>query len=181
MEPAASQFLGLAINDGTDTLAAELKNLPGGARGLDNAGAVSVSVDHGLLAVNILAGIHGVDGDLLMPVIGRADDDGVDVGASKNFLVVAGSEDVVAPEFLAVLQASVVTVGGGDEFHAGDLNGDPRVSLPLAAGANEGDLDVIVGGEAGSRRIVGCERDHFGAEPGCGRRGAGDSKEISAI
>jgi len=37
-----------------------------------------------------------------VPVVGRADDDGVDVVAREDFLVVARGEDVVAPHFTTV-------------------------------------------------------------------------------
>ena len=41
-----------------------------------------------LLAVDVLAGLHGVDADLGVPVVGRADDDGVDVLAVEDLAVV---------------------------------------------------------------------------------------------
>ena len=86
-------------------------------------------------------------------MIGRADDDGVDIFARQDFFVIARGEDVVAPEFLAVLEASVVTIGHGNELHAGNLERGTGVSLALPTGADQGDLDVIVG-RSGSGRLV---------------------------
>ena len=108
-------------------------------------GAIGVEMDHGLFAVDVLAGLHGVDGGLHVPVVGGADDDGVDVFAGQDLVVVAGGEDVVAPELLAVREAAVVAVGHGDEFDAGDLDGLAGVELAAPAGADEGDLDVVIG------------------------------------
>ena len=62
-------------------------------RGLDHLRPVGVEMDHRLLAIDVFAGLHGVDGDLLVPVVGRADDDGIDVFAFQNLGVVAGGED----------------------------------------------------------------------------------------
>jgi hypothetical protein len=55
-----------------------------------------------LLAVDVLARLHGVDADLGVPVVGRADDDGVDVLAVEELAVVLvdvglPSADVLLP------------------------------------------------------------------------------------
>ena len=89
--------------------------------------------------------IASTDG-LLVPVVGRADDHRVNILARQNLVVVAGGEDVVAPEFLAVLQPAVVAVGHGHQLHAGNLHGGLGVALSLPARADQRDLDVIVGG-----------------------------------
>jgi hypothetical protein len=49
-------------------------------------------------------------------VVGRADDDRVNVVAGEDLGVVARSEDVGVPQLFAVLEASVIAVGDGDEF-----------------------------------------------------------------
>ena len=86
---------------------------------LDHLGPFGMGVDHRLLAVHVLAGFHGIDGNLLVPVIGRANDHRVNIFARQDFLVVARGENVVAPELLAVLETAVVTVGDRDELHPG--------------------------------------------------------------
>src|SRR4029077_13106529 len=116
-----------------------------------------MGVDHRLLTVDVLAGYHGIDGNLLVPVIGRADDHRVHIFSRQDFLVVARGENVIAPEFLAVLETAVVTVGYGYELHTGDSDRGPRVSLALNAGSNQVELDVIVGGE----RRGGFQRQYF--------------------
>ena len=143
---------------------------------LDHLRAVLVEVDHRLFAVDVLAGLHGVDRGLLVPVVGGADDDGVDVLAGQDLVVVAGGEDVVAPEFLGAREAAVVAVGDGHQLDAGHLDGGLGVELPLAAGADESDLDVVVGGDGFGVLLqfgfCGGENMQTGHESGC-RYGSG--------
>ncbi len=138
-------LLGLGVDDGAHALAADLDDAVGRASGFNHLRPVGVQMDHGLFAVDVFAGLHGIDRNLFMPVVGRADDDGVDVFAFQDFAVVAGGEEVCAPEFLAVLEPAVVTVRNRDQFDAGNVHGIFGVALALAAGSDEGDLDVIVG------------------------------------
>src|SRR3954447_1708754 len=104
-------------------------------------------MDHRLLAIHVLARLHGVNGGLLVPMVGGTDDHGVDVFAGQDLAVVASGENIVAPEFFAARQAAVVAVRGGDQLDAGYLNSCLSVELSLPAGADEGDLDVVVGGD----------------------------------
>ncbi len=168
------ELFGLGVDDGADALAADLDDAVGGAGGLDDLGAVGVEMDHRLFAVDVLAGLHGVDGGALVPVVGGGDDDGVDVFAGEDLAVVAGGEDVVAPELLGVGEAAVVAVGDGDELDAGNLHGDLGVALALDAGADEGKLNVVVrsdglGGFAlkrGERMQLCCDQA-LGSERSC--------------
>jgi hypothetical protein len=79
-------------------------------------------------------------------VVGSPDDDGVNIFASEDLVVVAGGEDVVAPKLLGASKAAVVAVGHGNELDAGHLDGGFGVAHTLAARANERNLDVIVSG-----------------------------------
>jgi len=47
-------------------------------------------------------------------VVGGGDEDGVDVLAGEDLAVVAGGEEVGAPQLFGVGEAAVVAVGGGD-------------------------------------------------------------------
>ncbi len=131
----------------------------------DDLGAVGVDVDHGLFEIDVFACAHRVYGGLLVPVVGRGDDDGVDVFAGQDLFVVAGGEEIVAPELFGAGEAAVVAVGYGDELDAGDTEGSGSVSLALDSGANEGELDVIVG-----RCLGDCEGLKSSS---CGGEGAG--------
>ncbi len=83
----------------------------------------------------------------MVPVIGRADDDGIDVFAIKNLLVILGGEDVRAMDFLHMGEAAVVAIAGGDQLRQAGGDGGTRIALPHAATADEGDLDFVVGGD----------------------------------
>ena len=78
------QLLCLGIDHRAYALASDLDDPVVGARGLDHLRPVGIQMDHRLLAIDILAGLHGVHGDLLVPMVGRADDDGIDVFALQN-------------------------------------------------------------------------------------------------
>ena len=134
------------VDDGADALTADLENPIRGTGGGDDLWAVGVDVDHGLFEVDVFACVQCIDGGLLVPVVGRGDDDGVDVFAGEDLFVVAGGEEVVAPELFGAGEAAVVAVGYGDELDSGDAEGGGGVTLPLDACADEGELDVIIGG-----------------------------------
>ena len=131
-------------------------------------------MDHGLFAVDIFAGFHGVDSGLFVPVVGRGDDHGVNIVAGEDLVVVAGREDVAAPDLFRVFKAAVVTVRGGNELDAGNLNGRARVALALTACADKRNLDMVVGGDGlGGRGLRGSQCVDARAEKGGRRSGAG--------
>ncbi len=142
---AGEKILGLLVHDGAHALAAHLENPAGAARGLDHLLAVVDALHHRFLAVHVLARAHGVDGDLLVPVVGRPDDHRVHVPPRQHLAIIAGGENVRAPPLLRVRQAAVVNVGDGDQLGAGR---DRRrgVAASLSARADQRDLDAIVGG-----------------------------------
>ncbi len=51
-----------------------------------------------------------------MPVVRSCDDDGVDVFPGKNLAVVARGEYVRAPEFLAMIEPSLIAIGDGNQL-----------------------------------------------------------------
>src|SRR6185437_13185831 len=108
-----------------------------------------------LLAVDIFAGVHGIDADGAVPVVGSSDDDGVNVGAREHFAVVAGGEEVAAPGFFSAGEAAFVNVADGDEFDSRDLDGVGGIAASLPAGSDESDPDAVIGrglGESGGGR-----------------------------
>jgi hypothetical protein len=139
------QFFGLGINDGADTLAANLQDAVHGAGGLDHLRPIAVQMNHWLLAIHVLARLHRVDGSLLVPMVRGGDEDGVDVLARKDLAVIAGGENVVPPDLLAMREPAVIAVGDSNKFHARNLYGGLGVSLALNAGADERELNMIVG------------------------------------
>ena len=71
-----------------------------------------------LLAVDVLARLHGVDADLGVPVVGRADDHGVDVLAVEELAVVLVDVGLALADALVVLGllgVALVDVADGQE------------------------------------------------------------------
>jgi len=107
-------------------------------------------VNHWLFKVDVFAGFHGIDGGLLVPVVGGGDEDGIDVGTTEDLAIVASREEIdiigsaCAPELFGVREAAVVTVGDGDELDAGNLERGMGVALSLNAGADECELNGII-------------------------------------
>ncbi len=175
------ELFGLGVDDGADALAANLENTVGGVGGFDDLRAVGVDVDHRLFEVDVLAGLHGVDGGALVPVVGRGDEDGVDVFAGEDFVVVAGGEDVLAPELFGVGEAAVVAVGDGNQLDAGDLEGSCGIALALDAGADEGEVDGVGSGRCGGGRGLGEKGLKAGRGGGKGGGLGGGLEEASAV
>ena len=78
-------------------------------------------MNHGLFQVDVLAGLHGIYGGALMPMVGGGDEDGIDVFARKDFAVVAGGKKIRTPQLFGVREAAVIAVCDGDQLDAGNL------------------------------------------------------------
>src|SRR6266446_2620179 len=65
------EFFGLCAEDGTDALRTDLYDAAGGFAGFDHFEAVRRRVGHGLFAVDVFAGMDGIDDDLLVPMVGN--------------------------------------------------------------------------------------------------------------
>ncbi len=92
-----------------------------------------------LLAVDVLARPHGVDADLGVPVVGRADDDGVDILAIEELAVVlvdVGLPLADATVGLGLLGVALVDVADGQEVAV--LGGPAGVARTLAAARRSG-------------------------------------------
>ena len=95
----------------------------------------------GLLAVDVLAGLQSIDGDLRVPVVGSADGDHIDVLAVERAPMVAGrlGPPLAEPPARA-RRALVIDVGDGDDVRvAASLvrDGHPAVSQGSRSGAHE--------------------------------------------
>src|SRR5262245_24937999 len=144
---------------------AGLAELLGGAllaAGLDDAVVLAGCLDHRpplgdgqaerLLAVDVLAGLAGVDGDQGVPVVGHGDDDGIDVLAVEQLAVVADGERGLAGLLLdagpGLFEPGLIDLADRDAV----LDVDAEVAFALVADADAADADSFagrVGGEAG--------------------------------
>ena len=122
-------------------LDADGEDLLGPGLGLGDPPGLVDGVAHRLLAIDVLAGVHRVDGHLGVPVVGRADHDGVDVLGGEDLAIVLGDQRAV------VLQAA--ELGDGVEPAADDdplaVDGNPDVLDFLAAVPDVADADDVDG------------------------------------
>src|SRR5262249_35325855 len=97
------------------------------------------------LDVDVLAGGDGVEGHGGVPVIGRADEDGVDVLAVEDILVTLGGGRPGVGELEAVGEGAVVDVADGDDLDVGD-RGQRVQEWPAApARTDAADTDGVAG------------------------------------
>ena len=121
-----------------------------------SASTVLGVLHHGLLDVDVLSGLHRVDGDARVPVVGCRDDHRVHVRAREDFPVVARGEHVIAVQLLGQRQAAVVHVGDRDELDARHAERRARVADALDAEPDGRDLDPI--GRRDLLFVAGCLR-----------------------
>ena len=135
--------------------------------------AVCRVVRHGLLAIDILAGGECVHDDLLMPVIGNRDDDGVDIFGVEQFLIAPRGANRFAYDLAGELMATIVEIRGGNALHAGQLDGGREQTTAFHADADNAEADAVAGrcGLGRCERGVGVEkhrRRHQGRPSGAG-------------
>ena len=170
------QLAGLRVDDRAHALAAHLQDPSGLLLRREHPGALVDRVHHRLLAVDVLARLEGVDRHLHVPVVGARHDHRVHVLAGEHLAVVAGQLDVLAELPLALLEAAVVDVGGGDELDPGDLERRLGVALAHPARPEECQPDAVVGRDGLGRLLR--ERRPGGA--GQDRGGPGELQELPA-
>jgi hypothetical protein len=95
--------------------------------------------------MDVLVRIHVVDGDLLVPMVGRSYDHGIHAGPGQHFSIIASDEDVFAEDFASAGETALIDVAGGDELGAAG-QGRADIVGTLASPADYCDLDLIVGG-----------------------------------
>ena len=126
--------------------------LLGGGEHLPGLGEVH---GDGLLAQHVLAGGDGGEGDGGVDDVGRGDDDGVDVGALEDVLVVGeGGGD--AGLLLGAVEDGGVGVAEGDDLGMGAEGEAGEVVWQGDAPASDhGDADLVQGGSSWVREFGG--------------------------
>ena len=71
-------------------------------------------VRHRLFDIDVLAGRHGVDGDLAVPVVGRGDQHGVDVVAFEQLAIVEIA--FAAADVLGSRETPLIDIANGDDL-----------------------------------------------------------------
>src|SRR6266850_973941 len=175
-DAVGEQFFGFSTDDGAHALRTDLYHAAGFFRGGDHGEAIGGGVRHGLFAVDIFAGVDGVNDDLLVPMIGDGGDEAVDFLVVEEIFVAAGGGDFLADNFLRERVAAVVEIAGGDAFDAGQLNGFAK-----QAGALHADTDDAKANTVARRDGLQRQRNVLGLKKDCGRRCQGASGSGTAL
>lgn len=164
-------------------LAAGLKDDAVLADRFDGEAAFGEGERERFFAVDVFLRRGGIEDHVDVPVVGRGDDDGVDIRAGEEFVVVFGGGDAGS----RARGVGVVRVGGGfgvgaaggiDIAHTDDLNarvlkGPIEVAAILDSHADEAEAQASVGARrAGSGHACECEGTCGEESGGCGEEGS---------
>ena len=125
---------------------------------LHHLGAFGDRVRDGLLDVDVLAGGDRVERDRLVPVIGRADHDRVDLAVVQDAAIVGDLQRGGAGDLGGLEQARLVDVADGHHLVAGQLLQMRHQAARSAAGADDADADPIVRALSSGARHPRAER-----------------------
>ena len=133
------------------SLGADLHHLAAFLNGQIGGFGVREHRAHGLLAIDILAGLDGVLEDAAVAEIGGRDDDGVHVAPGQHFPIVGSLARGRSPGFRHHLDGplAIGTVDVADARNAdavGQLLEIPNVRLAAPARSDDGDRDAVIGG-----------------------------------
>ena len=102
-----------------------------------------------LLHVHVLARVAGIDGHEGVPVLGGADDDGLNVLVLEQLAVVAIHLRLPAGGLEAILHVRLVDVADGDHIHVRLRDESPFVRCSLIPAPDEADADAVAGRRTG--------------------------------
>ena len=102
-------------------------------------------VGHRLFAIDVFARSDRIDGDGYVPVVRRADNDGIDILAVQNLTVIHVLTHFAGKPGLSLGAVWCIDVAHCDDLGALDMLGIADEILPTAAGADGCDADAAVG------------------------------------
>ena len=137
---------------------------------LDHLRALGNRVRDRLLDVDVLSGRHGVERHGLVPVIGRADHDGVDLAIVEDAAVVCDLGGSGPGDLGGLEHARLIHVADGDQLVARQPLQMVHEAACPAACADHPDADSVV-------RALGLRRRHAGPE----REPGGSGKECATV
>ena len=143
---AVNEIDGIAEVAPTALLHAALQNLFTGADRMLECGTFLNGVSDGLFEIDVFAGGQGVDSHAHMPVVGRCDDDGVELLLEDLAIVRMSGGDAVGAGFNGVATRGV-DVADGDYLILADLVGGFEQAVDAAAGADYADAQGVVGAD----------------------------------
>src|SRR5882724_7989431 len=150
-DAVGEQLFGFSADNGADALRTDLYHAAGFFCGGDHREAIGRGVGHGLFAVDVFAGVDGVNDDLLVPMIGDGGDEAVDLLVVEKILITARGGDFFADNFLGERVAAVVEIASRDAFDTRQLDGVAEQTGALHANADDAEANTI----ARSRHLPG--------------------------
>ena len=162
--PGLDRFVCLPVAVTAGAVGADLQDLLVTPHGIAQLQGLLDRVRHRLLDVNMLAGCHGVDRNLSVPVVGGGDEHGVDVIAFEQLAVVHVA--VALANVLSARDAALVDIADGQHLDivlVAALDQAADVAGAHAADADHAHVDAVIGAQYLGRRQV-----HSGKGAGCG-------------
>src|SRR5690606_16471107 len=101
---------------------------------------------HWLFTIYVLAILHGINGNALMPMIGRRIYDCVNIVAGEYLPVIACRKKILTPELPGADKSSVIEVAGRDNLHAFHLQCGLHVANAHTSRANHRNTDAVIRG-----------------------------------
>ena len=123
----------------------------------DHLRAFGDAVGDRLLDVDVLARRDGVERHRLVPVIGGADDDRVDLPIVEDLAVVDNLHRSGPGDLRRLQQSRLVDVAHRDHLVAGQLLEEVHQAAGAAARADDSDADSVVGPLRAARGQAGAE------------------------
>ena len=123
-------------------------------------------VHDGLLHVGVLAGMHRINEHLLMPVVGAADDDRIDILAVEQLVVIEVGFGIRAGNLQCLVASRSVNVADGHQINRGIILEELHQVLAAPTGAHGADTDLVIRAQHARRRQT-AEHGRRGARHGC--------------
>ncbi len=135
-------------------------------RRLHHVEALFGGMRHGLLAVDILAGIAGIHDHAFVPVVGHGRHDAIDILAVEQLLIMTrGGQAGIIGDLPGEGVAAIIEVGCGDTFDAGQANGGGEQTGALHADSDHAKTYTVAGGHgSGSTEGRRFERHGIGGK-----------------
>jgi hypothetical protein len=139
---------------------------------------------HGLFEIHVFALVHGFEGDLGVPVVGRRNDYRVDVGPVDHFAII--QESIALQTFGILAFAFFIDIAHGHYLTVVGPLADPckgtRQIRTAAAYTNHTDVNPVVGADYPSGGwLGGARRKCFGGHPQRRTDACRFSDEVSTI
>ena len=108
----------------------------------------------GLFDIGVLAGIHGVDQHLFVPVVRAANQDGINILAVKNFVIVRVSLGAWAGDFQGFGAGGRVDIADGHELDAGTFLKQLHDVASAMPASQHADANAVVRAQHPRRRQI---------------------------